>query len=176
LQPFGFAGGLFDRETGLVRFGARDYDASVGRWTQKDPITFGGGQQNLYVYVNDDPVNSADAKGLTIYNCWRWGNRPAGDPASSIIHGYQCVIVPGQAPDCFGAGGNPAWDTFNPSQCTALPPLPPAQEQCVESCLEPNLAAIRSNSSPITWDLLNNCWTIRWGTTQGCLDACQAAQ
>ena len=29
-QPFGFAGGLYDRDTGLVRFGARDYDAKVG--------------------------------------------------------------------------------------------------------------------------------------------------
>jgi uncharacterized protein RhaS with RHS repeats len=26
-QPFGFAGGLYDAGTGLVRFGARDYDA-----------------------------------------------------------------------------------------------------------------------------------------------------
>ena len=29
-QPFGFAGGIYDRETGLVRFGARDYDAEIG--------------------------------------------------------------------------------------------------------------------------------------------------
>ena len=42
-QPFGFAGGLYDRGTGLVRFGARDYDAETGRWTAKDPIGFAGG-------------------------------------------------------------------------------------------------------------------------------------
>ncbi len=35
--PFGFAGWLYDPHTGLVRFGARDYDASTGRWTSKDP-------------------------------------------------------------------------------------------------------------------------------------------
>ena len=29
--PFGFAGGLYDRDTGLVRFGFRDYDPDVGR-------------------------------------------------------------------------------------------------------------------------------------------------
>lgn len=39
---FGFAGGLYDRVTGLVRFGARDYDPSVGRWTTKDAIPFEG--------------------------------------------------------------------------------------------------------------------------------------
>ena len=62
-QPFGFAGGLYDYQTGLVRFGARDYDAEVGRWTAKDPIGFGGGQENLYLYVNGDPVNLADPNG-----------------------------------------------------------------------------------------------------------------
>lgn len=36
-QSLGFAGGLTDSATGLVRFGARDYDAIVGRWTSKDP-------------------------------------------------------------------------------------------------------------------------------------------
>ena len=28
-QPFGFAGGLYDEQTKLVRFGARDYDGEV---------------------------------------------------------------------------------------------------------------------------------------------------
>ena len=36
-QPFGFAGGLYDHLTGLTRFGARDYDPVVGRWTARDP-------------------------------------------------------------------------------------------------------------------------------------------
>jgi uncharacterized protein RhaS with RHS repeats len=35
-QPFGFAGGLYDPQTGLVRFGERDYGAPTGRWTVKD--------------------------------------------------------------------------------------------------------------------------------------------
>ena len=61
--PFGFAGGMYDISTGLVRFGARDYDPSVGRWTAKDPIRFDGKQANLYVYVNNDPVNRIDPFG-----------------------------------------------------------------------------------------------------------------
>jgi RHS repeat-associated protein len=62
--PFGFAGGIYDVDTGLVRFGARDYDPVIGRWTSKDPIRFGGHQSNLYVYVNNDPVNRTDPSGL----------------------------------------------------------------------------------------------------------------
>ena len=33
--PFGFAGGLHDRDTGLVRFGYRDYDPEVGAGQQR---------------------------------------------------------------------------------------------------------------------------------------------
>src|SRR5262249_48141852 len=63
-QPFGFAGGLYDSNTKLIRFGARDYDAEVGRWTVKDPIVFRGGQTNLYSYVENDPLNRRDPSGL----------------------------------------------------------------------------------------------------------------
>jgi len=68
-QPFGFAGGLYDADTGLVRFGARDYDAGIGRWTNKDPIRFGGGDTNLYAYANSDAVNSVDSLGLEAKEC-----------------------------------------------------------------------------------------------------------
>ena len=63
-QPFGYAGGLYDQDTGLVRFGARDYDPVTGRWTAKDPIRFRGGQANLYQYVFSDPINMIDPSGL----------------------------------------------------------------------------------------------------------------
>jgi len=64
-QPFGFAGGLYDPDTKLTRFGARDYDAFAGRWTAKDPIRFGGGGTNLYGYALDDPINLRDPMGLS---------------------------------------------------------------------------------------------------------------
>ena len=63
--PFGFAGGLYDSDTGLTRFGYRDYDAYTGKWTAKDPIGFNGGDTNLYGYVLGDPVNFVDPEGLT---------------------------------------------------------------------------------------------------------------
>jgi RHS repeat-associated protein len=63
-QPFGFAGGLHDPLTGFVRFGARDYDPETGRWTNRDPIGFAGGDANLYGYVLGDPINGLDPLGL----------------------------------------------------------------------------------------------------------------
>lgn len=62
--PFGFAGGLYDIDTGLVRFGFRDYDPESGRWTAKDPIGFAGGDSDLYGYCLNDPVNLIDPEGL----------------------------------------------------------------------------------------------------------------
>jgi RHS repeat-associated protein len=59
---FGFAGGMADPDHALIRFGARDYQPSTGRWAAKDPILFGGGL-NLYGYVGGDPVNWVDPDG-----------------------------------------------------------------------------------------------------------------
>lgn len=62
---FSFAGGLYDSTTGLTRFGARDYDAELARWTAEDPIGFASGDVNFYSYVANDPVNFADPTGLS---------------------------------------------------------------------------------------------------------------
>lgn len=63
-QPYGFAGGIYLPASRMVKFGARIYDASIGRWLTKDPIGFGGGDTNLYGYVMQDPVNFVDPSGL----------------------------------------------------------------------------------------------------------------
>jgi RHS repeat-associated protein len=62
-QPLAFAGGLYDAQTRLTRFGARDYDPIAARWTTKDPIRFRGGTANLYGYTFGDPVNLIDVSG-----------------------------------------------------------------------------------------------------------------
>jgi RHS repeat-associated protein len=65
-QPFGYAGGLYDRDTGLVRFGARDYDAETGRWVSKDQSGFDGGL-NFYAYAYNDPINLIDPEGKNAF-------------------------------------------------------------------------------------------------------------
>jgi RHS repeat-associated protein len=62
--PVGFAGGIPDDATGLVRFGFRDYEPGTGRWMAKDPIFFKSGQLNLFGYALNDPVNKVDSTGL----------------------------------------------------------------------------------------------------------------
>jgi RHS repeat-associated protein len=58
--PFGFAGGLYDNDTHLTHFGARDYDSEPGRFVSKAPVVFGCGQTKLYAYVLNDPINLID--------------------------------------------------------------------------------------------------------------------
>jgi len=85
-QPFGFGGGLYDPETKLTRFGARDYDAATGRWTAKDPILFGGYQANLYSYVANDPLNQKDPTGRGVKVCWSSPYGFGGSSPKPISH------------------------------------------------------------------------------------------
>ena len=68
--PIGFAGGLYDPDTGLVRFGYRDYDPDTGRFTALDPLGNAGGDSDWYGYCLDDPVNLADPEGLAGTSAW----------------------------------------------------------------------------------------------------------
>jgi len=105
--PFGFAGGLHDRDTGLVRFGARDYDSATGKWTAKDPIDFVGGDLNLLSYVGQDPVNWVDPLGLKI----DWGNQVLSNLRlqANLVRLNQTIINLGYDDNCFTitlAGGD----------------------------------------------------------------------
>ena len=67
-QPFGFRGGLYDPDTGLVEFGCRWYDAETGRWISKDPILLDGGW-NVYAFCDNDPINRIDPTGNGSKDC-----------------------------------------------------------------------------------------------------------
>ena len=57
-----FPGQYYDAETGLHYNYFRDYDPSVGRYVESDPIGLRGGL-NTYAYVND-PLTQLDPLGL----------------------------------------------------------------------------------------------------------------
>jgi RHS repeat-associated protein len=100
-QPLGFGGGLYDSDTGLVRFGARDYDPDTGRWIAPDPIRFGGGTPNLFEYAGSDPINSSDPSGFQ-------GNAapiPAPTPPPTPVEVPMTPLSPPQALLCALATG-----------------------------------------------------------------------
>lgn len=84
---------MYDSVTGLVRFGARDYDPKTGRWTAKDAILFAGGDTNLYSYVFNSPLDRIDPGGLTPQPSGSENSGPpadltpaeGGDPVARII-------------------------------------------------------------------------------------------
>jgi RHS repeat-associated protein len=61
--PLRFAGQYFDKEDNLVYNYYRDYDPSIGRYGESDPIGLRGGI-NTYSYVSSNPLKLKDPSGL----------------------------------------------------------------------------------------------------------------
>ena len=64
---FRFSSEYNDSETGLVYYGYRYYDATMGRWINRDPIKEKGGN-NLYGFLGNNGINKWDYLGLIKYN------------------------------------------------------------------------------------------------------------
>ena len=63
MTPFLFTGREYDSETGLYHYRARAYSPNLGRFLQSDPISFSGGDVNIYRYVGNNPINYTDPTG-----------------------------------------------------------------------------------------------------------------
>ncbi|WP_309299606.1 RHS repeat-associated core domain-containing protein, partial [Streptomyces sp. A012304] len=61
----GFVGGTVDKDTGLTRLGARDYDPATGRFLTLDPLVDYGQPATLnpYAYSNNAPATFSDPSG-----------------------------------------------------------------------------------------------------------------
>ena len=66
-NPIRFSTKYYDTEARLYYYGYRYYSSDMGRWLSRDPIEEQGGL-NLYGFVNNDPVNSVDSDGRSIWD------------------------------------------------------------------------------------------------------------
>lgn len=93
-NSYTYTGREWDKETGLYYYRARYYDPMEGRFIQKDPLSFAGGDINLYGYVQSNPINYTDPSGLLLSTDFNpgsllnMGNKPMpGTPTGNVMPG-----------------------------------------------------------------------------------------
>jgi len=82
-------GGRLDSVTGWYGFRNRDLIPSEGRWAERDPLGFGGGDLNIYRYVGNSPLTYADPLGLGLGSWLLSGQwNPPGNVWDAAMEGY----------------------------------------------------------------------------------------
>jgi RHS repeat-associated protein len=102
--PLRLPGQRYDAETGLHYNYFRDYDPSLGRFGESDPIGLDGGL-NTYAYVYGRPLKLFDKRGLDPMTCMLGGPCDPGD-----IPPMECVENPEKCFDPLRDRGDPKFN------------------------------------------------------------------
>ncbi len=90
-NPWRFASKRCDDETGLINFGRRYYDPTVGKWLTQDPLGLKAGP-NLYAYCLNNPLTNFDLYGLLESNENRTLTDRVKDFFSDIARGARNAV------------------------------------------------------------------------------------
>jgi len=91
--PLRFPGQYADKETNLAYNYFRDYDPSLGRYEESDPIGLAGGI-NTYAYVRSNPLRDIDPTGeadVRIENAMRAAGMPIPIPPPGVLD-WDCFL------------------------------------------------------------------------------------
>jgi RHS repeat-associated protein len=103
--PFGYNGGYTDNTTTRIKYGARYYNPTLGRFTQEDPSGYSDGP-NRQTYAGNNPTSYTDPTGLSF-----------GSLFDNVVSGVAGIVVGAAA--TFISGGNP-WAGAIAGGCAAL--------------------------------------------------------
>ena len=95
-NPFMFSTKYTDAETGFCYYGYRYYDAAMGRWLNRDPITERGGI-NIIGMIGNDVINYFDIMGLLAAVCpCKEGQKDISQNINNYVNG---IIKQGNKPE-----------------------------------------------------------------------------
>ena len=171
-EDYRFTGKEEDTEVGITYFGARYYQAALGRWMSADPLTIHGlgADLNPYAYVGGSPLARVDPFGLTPEQ----GADP--DPGPTFDFGYG---PPGNVGNGNGRGnGQASWSLYSTylqrhQPNVAPPPPPPACQSCTTggngtACPPPGIATgWQFNDLPGTPWFMQQIRTVNTGSDVG---------